>query len=84
MEQMYKYWGLKYVERLNGKLSYVRKPIQEVICLYPGSNIHRKVLEAGCGTYIQFYPKKKGVDQYDMFGEKELIDIINRTIQNMS
>lgn len=84
MEQMYKYWGLKYVERLNGKLFYVRKPIQEVICLYPGSNIHRKVLEAGCGTYIQFYPKKKGVDQFDMFGEKELIDIINRTIQNMS
>lgn len=80
MEQMYKYWGLKYVERINGKLAYVRKPIQEVICLYPGSNVHRKVLEAGCGTYIQFYPKKKGEDQYDLIGEKELIEIINRTI----
>lgn len=83
MEQMYKYWGLKYVERVNGKLSYVRKPIQEVICLYPGSNVHRKVLEAGCGTYIQFYPKKKGEDHYELIGEKELMDIINRTIVNL-
>ncbi|WP_088041963.1 hypothetical protein [Bacillus sp. EAC] len=84
MEQMYKYWGLKYVERVNGKLNYARKPIQEVICLYPGSNVHRKVLEAGCGTYIQFYPKKKGEDNYELIGEKELIEIINRTIVNIS
>ncbi|PGS51289.1 hypothetical protein [Bacillus sp. AFS041924] len=83
MEQMYKYWGLKYVERINGKMSYVRKPINEVICLYPGSNVHRKVLEAGCGTYIQFYPRKKGEDFYELIGERELIEIINRTIDEI-
>lgn len=80
MEQMYKYWGLKYVERVNGKLTFIRKPINEVICLYPGSNVHRKVLEAGCGTYIQFYPKKKGEDLYELVGERELIDIIRKTM----
>ncbi|XRG80809.1 hypothetical protein V5E38_11130 [Rossellomorea sp. GAMAL-10_SWC] len=83
MEQMYKYWGLKYVERVNGKMTYVRKPINEVICLYPGSNVHRKVLEAGCGTYIQFYPKKKGEDFYELVGERELVEIINRTLEEL-
>ncbi|MFB7142477.1 hypothetical protein ACFCYN_22955 [Gottfriedia sp. NPDC056225] len=83
MEQMYKYWGLKYVERVNGKLSFVRKPINEVICLYPGSNVHRKVLEAGCGTYIQFYPKKKGEDFYELVGERELVEIINKTLEEI-
>jgi hypothetical protein len=81
MEQMYKYWGLKYVERIDGKLRYHRKPIQEVICLYPGSSIHRKIIEAGCGTYIQYFPKKNSQQHYEINGEKEILTILGNVLQ---
>jgi len=81
MEQMYKYWGLKYVERIDGKLRYHRKPIQEVICLYPGSSIHRKIIEAGCGTYIQYFPKKNNQQLYEIIGEKEILTILGNVLQ---
>ncbi|GAA3326835.1 hypothetical protein GCM10020331_064360 [Ectobacillus funiculus] len=41
-EQMYKYWSIKYVEEQNGKRIFQRRAIYEVVCVYPGSQVHAK------------------------------------------
>jgi hypothetical protein len=78
MEQLYKYWTIKYVEEKEGVLQYKRRPIHEVICLYPGSSLHPPQLETGCGIFLQYYPtwkKAKGV------GKKELMTIIKKWLR---
>jgi hypothetical protein len=78
MEQLYKYWTIKHVQEKEGKLHYIRHPIYEVICLYPGSSLHPTQLETGCGIFLQYYPtwkKKTGV------GKKELLAIIEKWLE---
>ncbi|GGE59664.1 hypothetical protein [Priestia taiwanensis] len=75
MEQLYKYWTIKHIREENGEVQYIRQPIQEVICLYPGSSMHPVQLETGCGVFLQYYPtwKKAG-----SVGKKELVTMIKK------
>ncbi|MFD0771595.1 hypothetical protein ACFQZ1_22940 [Bacillus sp. CGMCC 1.60114] len=74
-EQMYKYWSIKYVEEQNGKRLFHRRAIYEVICVYPGSNMHAKKIEAGCGVFVQLYPYKTKKGEEKLAGKKELLNI---------
>ncbi|HDX9578311.1 TPA: hypothetical protein ROX88_001839 [Bacillus pseudomycoides] len=74
-EQMYKYWSIKYVEEQNGKRLFHRRAIYEVICVYPGSNLHAKKIEAGCGIFLQLYPYKTKKGEERLAGKKELVNI---------
>ncbi|MBO9129321.1 hypothetical protein [Bacillus sp. 165] len=74
-EQMYKYWAIKRVDELEGRLQYKRRIIYEVLCVYPGSSVHAKKIEAGCGIFLQLYPYKTKQDQLILIGKKELIHI---------
>ncbi|PGZ97419.1 hypothetical protein COE51_14060 [Bacillus pseudomycoides] len=74
-EQMYKYWSIKYVEEQNGKRLFHRRSIYEVICVYPGSNMHAKKIEAGCGVFLQLYPYKTKKGEERLAGKKELLNI---------
>ncbi|MGG0187687.1 hypothetical protein [Bacillus rhizoplanae] len=74
-EQMYKYWSIKYVEKQNGKRLFHRRAIYEVICVYPGSNMHAKKIEAGCGVFLQLYPYKTKKGEERLAGKKELLNI---------
>ncbi|MFC5772762.1 hypothetical protein ACFPT3_01955 [Ectobacillus antri] len=79
-EQMYKYWSIKYVEQQDGRNVFHRRAIHEVICVYPGSQMHAKKIEAGCGIFLQFYPYiKKEVEH--LMGQKELTRIITEWVQ---
>lgn len=72
-EQMYKYWSIKYVTEKDGKRQFHRRAIHEVVCVYPGSQVHAKKIESGCGIFLQFYPytTKQGVEQ--LMGKREFI-----------
>jgi hypothetical protein len=74
-EQMYKYWSIKYVFEQDGKRIFHRRAIYEVICVYPGSQVHAKKIESGCGIFLQFYPyqKKQGLEQ--VMGKREFIQL---------
>ncbi|MDC2866413.1 hypothetical protein [Bacillus sp. BP-3] len=74
-EQMYKYWSIKYVEEQNGKRLFHRRAIYEVICVYPGSNMHAKKIETGCGVFLQLYPYKTKKGEERLAGKKELVNI---------
>jgi hypothetical protein len=77
-EQMYKYWSIKYVEEQEGKIQYKRRAVHEVVCVYPGSSVHAKKIEAGCGVFIQLYPNKSKQGQIVLVGKKELLKIFNQ------
>jgi hypothetical protein len=74
-EQMYKYWSIKYVEEKDGKRVFHRRAIYEVVCVYPGSQVHAKKIESGCGVFLQFYPykTKQGIEL--LMGKREFIKI---------
>ena len=82
-EQMYKYWSIKYVKEQNGKRLFHRRAIYEVICVYPGSNMHAKKIEAGCGVFLQLYPYKTKKGEERLAGKKELVNIFQHWLAKM-
>ncbi|MFX3630021.1 MAG: hypothetical protein ACE3JR_12025 [Ectobacillus sp.] len=74
-EQMYKYWSIKYVSEQEGKRVFQRRAIYEVVCVYPGSQVHAKKIEAGCGMFLQFYPykTKQGVEK--LAGQNQFVQL---------
>lgn len=80
-EQMYKYWAIKYVEEQEGKQLFKRRSIYEVICVYPGSHMHRKKIESGCGVFIQLYPHKTKAGEEKLIGQNELLYIFKEWLQ---
>lgn len=77
-EQMYKYWAIKYVHEEQGKLYYQRRAIHEVVCVYPGSQVHPKKIESGCGIFLQFYPYKTNQEEVRIKGKYEMMELLKR------
>lgn len=81
-EQMYKYWSIKYVEEQDGKRIFYRRAIYEVICVYPGSHMHGKKIEAGCGVFLQLYPYKTKQGEEKLAGKHGLVQIFERWLKS--
>ncbi|MGW6190643.1 hypothetical protein ACWFRC_07830 [Bacillus cereus] len=81
-EQMYKYWSIKYVEEQNGKRIFKRRAIYEVICVYPGSHMHSKKIESGCGVFLQLYPYKTKQGEEKLAGKHGMIQIFEKWLKN--
>ncbi|MCU5518076.1 hypothetical protein OCF62_26600 [Bacillus wiedmannii] len=82
-EQMYKYWSIKYVEEQNGKRVYYRRAIYEVICVYPGSHMHSKKIESGCGVFLQLYPYKTKQGEEKLAGKHGMVQIFEKWLKSM-
>ncbi|MGH0428142.1 hypothetical protein ACQVPL_02475 [Bacillus hominis] len=81
-EQMYKYWSIKYVEEQNGKKKFKRRAIYEVICVYPGSHMHSKKIESGCGVFLQLYPYKTKQGEEKLAGKHGMIQIFDKWLKS--
>ncbi|MED0964217.1 hypothetical protein [Bacillus paramycoides] len=81
-EQMYKYWSIKYVEEQNGKQIFQRSAIYEVICVYPGSHMHSKKIESGCGVFLQLYPYKTKQGEEKLAGKHGMIQIFEKWLKS--
>ncbi|KEK24058.1 hypothetical protein [Bacillus gaemokensis] len=81
-EQMYKYWSIKYVEEQDGKRIFHRRAIHEVICVYPGSHMHGKKIEAGCGVFLQLYPYKTKQGEEKLAGKQGFVQIFEKWLKN--
>ncbi|RWS44430.1 hypothetical protein EKA14_01050 [Bacillus mycoides] len=81
-EQMYKYWSIKYVEEQNGKKKFKRRAIYEVICVYPGSHMHSKKIESGCGVFLQLYPYKTKQGEEKLAGKHGMIQIFEKWLKS--
>ncbi|MDM5193485.1 hypothetical protein QUG02_10905 [Bacillus hominis] len=81
-EQMYKYWSIKYVEEQNGKKNFKRRAIYEVICVYPGSHMHSKKIESGCGVFLQLYPYKTKQGEEKLAGKHGMIQIFEKWLKS--
>ncbi|MEW9183654.1 hypothetical protein AB2553_25570 [Bacillus mycoides] len=81
-EQMYKYWSIKYVEEQNGKRIFKRRAIYEVICVYPGSHMHSKKIESGCGVFLQLYPYKTKQGEEKLAGKHGMIQIFEKWLKS--
>ncbi|GAB6551723.1 hypothetical protein ACQVSN_00750 [Bacillus mobilis] len=82
-EQMYKYWSIKYVEEQDGKRVYYRRAIYEVICVYPGSHMHSKKIESGCGVFLQLYPYKTKQGEEKLAGKYGMVQIFEKWLKSM-
>ncbi|EOQ32051.1 hypothetical protein QCI44_16990 [Bacillus cereus group sp. RP37] len=82
-EQMYKYWSIKYVEEQDGKRVYYRRAIYEVICVYPGSHMHSKKIESGCGVFLQLYPYKTKQGEEKLAGKNGMVQIFGKWLKSM-
>ncbi|PEN44728.1 hypothetical protein CN630_22025 [Bacillus wiedmannii] len=82
-EQMYKYWSIKYVEEQDGKRVYYRRAIYEVICVYPGSHMHSKKIESGCGVFLQLYPYKTKQGEEKLAGKHGMVQIFEKWLKSM-
>ncbi len=82
-EQMYKYWSIKYVEEQNGKRVFHRRAIYEVICVYPGSHMHSKKIESGCGVFLQLYPYKTKQGEEKLAGKHGMVQIFEKWLKNI-
>ncbi|MCP8969231.1 hypothetical protein [Ectobacillus ponti] len=71
-EQMYKYWSIKHVREQDGRRQFHRRAIYEVICVYPGSQMHPRRIDTGCGIFLQFYPYLTKQGQEQVVGKREL------------
>jgi hypothetical protein len=81
-EQMYKYWSIKYVEEQNGKRIFKRRAIYEVVCVYPGSHMHSKKIESGCGVFLQLYPYKTKQGEEKLAGKHGMIQIFEKWLKS--
>ncbi|PGL39066.1 hypothetical protein CN941_02170 [Bacillus cereus] len=81
-EQMYKYWSIKYVEEQSGKRVFHRRAIYEVICVYPGSHMHSKKIESGCGVFLQLYPYKTKQGEEKLAGKHGMIQIFEKWLKS--
>ena len=81
-EQMYKYWSIKYVDEKDGKRIFKRRAIHEVICVYPGSHMHGKKIESGCGVFLQLYPYKTKQGKEKLAGKHGLVQIFEKWLKN--
>lgn len=81
-EQMYKYWSIKYVEEQDGKRIFKRRAIYEVICVYPGSHMHSKKIESGCGVFLQLYPYKTKQGEEKLAGKHGMIQIFEKWLKS--
>ncbi|MDH4422448.1 hypothetical protein CN931_24975 [Bacillus sp. AFS054943] len=82
-EQMYKYWSIKYVEEQNGKRVFHRRAIYEVICVYPGSHMHSKKIESGCGVFLQLYPYKTKQGEEKLAGKHGMVQIFDKWLKSV-
>lgn len=82
-EQMYKYWSIKFVEEQDGKRVYHRRAIYEVICVYPGSHMHSKKIESGCGVFLQLYPYKTKQGEEKLAGKHGMVQIFEKWLKSM-
>ncbi|WP_312505282.1 hypothetical protein, partial [Bacillus luti] len=82
-EQMYKYWSIKYVEEQNGKRVFHRRAIYEVICVYPGSHMHSKKIESGCGVFLQLYPYKTKQGEEKLAGKHGMVQIFDKWLKSI-
>ncbi|PGZ09397.1 hypothetical protein COE30_08730 [Bacillus cereus] len=82
-EQMYKYWSIKYVEEQNGKRVFHRRAIYEVICVYPGSHMHSKKIESGCGVFLQLYPYKTKQGEEKLAGKHGMVQIFEKWLKSI-
>lgn len=82
-EQMYKYWSIKYVEEQNGKRVFHRRAIYEVICVYPGSHMHGKKIESGCGVFLQLYPYKTKQGEEKLAGKHGMVQIFDKWLKSI-
>ncbi|WP_377865809.1 hypothetical protein [Bacillus sp. R86525] len=81
-EQMYKYWSIKYVEEQSGKRIFHRRAIYEVICVYPGSHMHSKKIESGCGVFLQLYPYKTKQGEEKLAGKHGMIQVFEKWLKS--
>ena len=82
-EQMYKYWSIKFVEEQDGKRIYHRRAVYEVICVYPGSHMHSKKIESGCGVFLQLYPYKTKQGEEKLVGKHGMVQIFEKWLKSM-
>ncbi|MGZ9587279.1 nuclease domain-containing protein [Paenibacillus marinisediminis] len=69
MIQMAKYWAIGYITE-QGK--YVRNPVHQVICIFPGAEDQPILDEGQQGLFLQLYPRSLT----ETVGENELRDIL--------
>jgi hypothetical protein len=60
MLQMSKYFMFRYVGQEKGSKRYVRTPVHNVVCVYPGDEQHEPLIETGCGSFLQLFPAHQG------------------------
>ncbi|MDE7554130.1 hypothetical protein, partial [Bacillus tropicus] len=82
-EQMYKYWSIKFVEEQDGKRVFHRRAIYEVICVYPGSHMHGKKIESGCGVFLQLYPYKTKQGEEKLAGKHGMVQIFEKWLKSI-
>lgn len=76
MEQMMEYWNIKHVEKSSGRPDYNHKPIEYVVCVYPGAQDQALVEEAGAGRFLQYYPNPNSKDMFDIVGKDQLKELL--------
>jgi len=76
MQQMDKYYAMKYVDLVKGRKLYRRTPVNLVICAYPGSASHPVRMEEGCGVFLQYYP----MELNQIVGRTELANVLRAWI----
>ncbi|MDF2947081.1 MAG: hypothetical protein K0S51_1760 [Bacillales bacterium] len=84
MDQLKKYWTLKYLKYRRGyDNQFIRNPIKEVICLYPGSKSHNNIIETPMALFIQTFPIRTKQNKTVHVGKKELKELIVHSLKNI-
>ena len=78
MEQLKKYRSIVYVKRnKKGRATYIRDPVYDVICFYPGHEKLPIVLDTPIALYIQNYPKEEG-NHIQFVGKTQMIQLVRK------
>lgn len=77
MEQMDEYRGIKYTDSL-GNIKH--NIIDEVVCVYPGSDLNKRLFNTDYGYFLELYPDdQEGSDI--LVGENELRELLAKWIE---
>jgi hypothetical protein len=84
MDQLKKYWTLKYLKFRRGyDNQFIRNPIKEVICLYPGSKSHNNIIQTPMALFIQAFPIRTKQNKTVHVGKKELKELITHSLKHI-
>ncbi|MDF2606025.1 MAG: hypothetical protein K0S34_215 [Bacillales bacterium] len=84
MDQLKKYWTLKYIKARRGyDNQFIRNPIKEVLCLYPGSKSHNNILQSPIALFIQAFPIRTKQNKTIHVGKKELKELIRNSFKSL-